>query len=83
MADILDTEPDFHSCIALALDSRDAQEQVKWLERALEIGPERAEDVLRAATGLENLSARTPGQAYIKKLEQLARKQARKKRTKK
>ena len=65
MNDALDFELDFDSCRDFALESERPQDQVKWLERALKADPTQLEEVLRVARCLENLSARTTGQAYI------------------
>ena len=72
----------FQTCLANALRSENVQEQVMWLERALETEPDKAGDVLRVAKVLQNLSARTSGKDYIAELEKLVRKKRRKEKRK-
>ena len=73
----------FQTCLANALRSEDVQQQVMWLERALETEPDKARDVLRVAKVLQNLSARTSGKDYIAELEKLVRKKEREKKKEK
>jgi len=58
----------FQDYIDKALETENVQEQIKWLERALELNPERIEDVLRVAKG-SNLPLRLD---YIAALEKRA-----------
>lgn len=76
----LEAPPDYSTCITLALKSNDAQDQMNWLEQALEIDPDRIEDVLRVANGMSSLAERTPGKAYIAHLKKFAEKVDEKKR---
>ncbi len=68
----------FQTCLANVLRSENVQEQVMWLERALETEPDKAGDVLRVAKALQNLSARTSGKDYILELENLVRRKRKK-----
>lgn len=62
----------YQDCVAYACDpDLTTEEIIGWLERALEIAPDRLKDVLRIAKGLRSLSERTAGQAYIAELEKL------------
>ena len=73
----------FQYCIYEALASENVQVQMIWLERALDVDPTQLDKVLRVATGMQNLSERTSGKAYIKKLEKLVEKPDEKKEKKK
>ena len=72
----------FQTCLSRALDSEDVQEQIKWLEKALEVDPKRVEDVLRVASGLQSLSSGTSGKAYIAELKKLIPKRKRRRKRK-
>jgi len=64
---------DFRDYMDKVLETENPQEQIKWLERALEFDPKRIEDVLRVAKGLVNLPLRSSGRGYIAALEKRAR----------
>lgn len=72
----------FQICLANALRSENVQEQVMWLERALEKEPDKVRDVLRVAKVLQNLSTRTSGRDYIAELEKLVRKKQKRRKRK-
>jgi len=69
--------------LAWAAEETNVDKQMFNLERALAEDPSRVEDVLRVACGSQNMSIRTPGKEYIKKLEKLAGKKKRTRRKKK
>lgn len=69
--------------LAWAAEETDVDKQMYYLERALAANPERIKDILRVAAGSQNLSARTPGKAYIKELKKRIKNKRKEKRDKK
>jgi len=66
----------FGSCddyLAWAVEEKDYEKEMYYLQRALSADPDRMEDVLLAAKGSQYLSPRTSGREFIEELEKRIR----------
>ena len=69
--------------LAWAAEETNYEKQMSYLQNAINADPKRIEDVLLIAKASQNISARSPGQKFIKELEKRIQRKKKKDKRKK